>query len=88
MLVLVFLIVFTFSFFMNEIILNKLFITNFTFPSVFKQPIRFSCGFPRLNQIATVKASNHIFIPSLVDVGESSKVTQPMFPLLILKLKD
>jgi len=44
---------------MNEIILNKLFISNFAFPLLLKQPVRLSCRFPRLNQITTVKASNH-----------------------------
>ena len=54
-----FLIVFAFSLFRNEIILSELFVSNFAFPLFLKKPVRFSCRFPRFNQIAAVKESNH-----------------------------
>jgi hypothetical protein len=33
--------------------------SSFTFPLFLKKPIRLSCGFPRFDEVAAVKASNH-----------------------------
>jgi len=62
-------------------VLLKYFICGLAFPLFLKQPVRFCGRFPRLNETATVKASNHsLFLLQMEGVAEMKEVTKSPTP--------
>ena len=67
--------------FLDEIVFLKYFICGLAFPLFLKQPVRFCGRFPRLNETATVKASNHsLFLLQMEGVAEMEEVTKSPTP--------